>query len=1344
MAGKHSRSRSRTFFRRAAAYGQAHLRAPTVGGLFTFFCLVALTVFVFSQLQPSDLFKQTLTDGGDMGAHVYLPWFMRHFLLPHGRITGWSSGWYDGFPIFTFYFPLPSLLIALASFVIPYTVAFKLITVSGLLIMPVSAWAMGKLAGWEAPVPVALAASTLPLLFERSFTIDGANIASTMAGEYSFAISLSLALVLLGLVVRGLDTGRHRALAAVLFAFVAMCHVLPAMFVGGAALLVLLLRFNWRRLWWGLSAGLAGVAITAVWLLPFKWRIGYSTDMGWSPVTDYMKCLFPYDTTSQCTTTSHAELVPFQWFVGVAAVGAAISILRWVLAVVRRGWGAKDPHLLGVVFTAGAAASALVFRFAPTTAVYNARALPFWFLCIYLLCGVALGEVAAGAGWLWRHSRVGIAAARWWMGEEVGEEGAEPGVADPGYPARRWPAGALVGSLVATVAALWWVALPLPAFSFLPGSVPVAERSFVPAWVSWNYSGYQSRAAWPEYHALMETMGSVGRRYGCGPAMWEYDPNENNFGTTMSLMLLPYWTDGCIGSMEGLLFESSSTTPYHFINQSELSDTPSEAMSRIPYAGMNVPLGITHLRQLGVRYFMAFSYDVVSQAMRIPGVKLVATSGPWTGAESFTGSTVTWDVFELEGSSPVTPMAFQPAVMSGPGAGATGQAWLDASMAWYTNPSDFDVPLVASGPSGWQKVEVRTDEPSSASSGAVAGEQTTISEARRIPLPVVRVTDVRATNDTVRFHVSRVGVPVEVHVSYFPNWQVVGGIGPFRATPNEMVVVPTSKTVTLHYGYTPVDLLGWLLTLAGLAAALVMWRRPPLAVETRPGRRGGAGLAPWPGSTGRLATAMETSSPRGTKLDRIFKAYDVRGVVGEDLDYETSRAIGSAFAIFLRLGGHLGSANRILVARDMRESGVELAGGFIAGARSQGVDVVDLGLASTDMGYFAAGRLDAPCAIFTASHNPARYNGIKLCLAGAKPIGQDSGLADIKQIASGILGTGNGQRDGAVEDARQASGPVRIGKPAQGSLTSMSLLDAFAAHVRSFVDVSKLAGLSVVADTANGMGGLVVPAVFSGLDVKLEILYPELDGNFPNHPADPIQVENLADLREKVVSTGADVGLAFDGDADRVFLVDERGEPLSGSLTTAMVAKSMLAKHPGSTILYNLICSKVVPEVIAECGGIGVRTRVGHSFIKATMAETGAVFGGEHSGHYYFRENYRADSGLIAALIVLEMIASEGKPLSEMRVPFERYAASGEINSHVPDPAGVIDRVQAYFESEHPEASFDRLDGLTVDMGDWWFNLRPSNTEPLLRLNLEAADRASCDTHVAEVLALLDTVGSPR
>ncbi|MDQ6928110.1 MAG: phosphomannomutase/phosphoglucomutase [Actinomycetota bacterium] len=449
------------------------------------------------------------------------------------------------------------------------------------------------------------------------------------------------------------------------------------------------------------------------------------------------------------------------------------------------------------------------------------------------------------------------------------------------------------------------------------------------------------------------------------------------------------------------------------------------------------------------------------------------------------------------------------------------------------------------------------------------------------------------------------------------------------------------------------------------------------------------------------------------KLDAVFKAYDVRGIVPDELDADLARSIGAAFARFA-------GAPRVLVGRDMRESGTALVAAFAEGVTGAGVDVIDLGMASTDLVYFAAGHLDSPAAMFTASHNPARYNGIKFCLSGARPVGQDTGLGDIKAMVA----AGNAVTEGAA---------------GRGTITSADLLGEYATHVRTFVDPAVLRPLRVVADTANGMGGLVAPAVFAGLPFDVEILFPELDGSFPNHPADPIQPENLKSLQARVLEVDADIGLAFDGDADRVFLVDETASPVSGSTTTALVAKALLARNPGATVIYNLICSKAVPEVIVESGGVPVRTRVGHSFIKAVMAETGAVFGGEHSGHYYFKDNYRADSGLIAALLVLEQISLAHEPLSRLRIPLERYADSGEINIEVADPLESIERVaDAYVEDAVFE---DRTDGLTVEMGDWWFNLRPSNTEPLLRLNLEAPEPAACRDHLAEVVQLIEVTG---
>ncbi|GIU99189.1 MAG: phosphomannomutase/phosphoglucomutase [Actinomycetota bacterium] len=440
-------------------------------------------------------------------------------------------------------------------------------------------------------------------------------------------------------------------------------------------------------------------------------------------------------------------------------------------------------------------------------------------------------------------------------------------------------------------------------------------------------------------------------------------------------------------------------------------------------------------------------------------------------------------------------------------------------------------------------------------------------------------------------------------------------------------------------------------------------------------------------------------------LGRIFKAYDVRGTVPDELNEDVARRIGAAFA-------HFAGAREVVVGRDCRLSSPGLASALAEGITSRGVDVVDLGLAATDLLYFASGSLDVPGVMITASHNPPHYNGLKFCLAGARPVGQDTGLADIRALA----------------EADAYAPAERVGE-----VRPRDLLDAYVDHVLSFVDLAAFRPLTVVVDTANGMGGLVVPRVFERLPVELVHLYPELDGTFPNHPADPIDPRNQEDLKREVLARRADVGFAFDGDADRVFVVDERAQGVSGSEVTALVAIAMLERHPGAKIVHNLICSWAVPEVIREHGGIPVRTRVGHSFIKQVMAETDAVFGGEHSGHYYFRDNYRADSGLIAAVVVLEVLSKAGRPLSEVLAPLRRYHASGEINTEVTDQAATIEAVAAAFA----DGRQDRLDGLTVEFDDWWFNVRPSNTEPLLRLNVEARTRELLEEKTAAVLAVI-------
>ncbi len=440
----------------------------------------------------------------------------------------------------------------------------------------------------------------------------------------------------------------------------------------------------------------------------------------------------------------------------------------------------------------------------------------------------------------------------------------------------------------------------------------------------------------------------------------------------------------------------------------------------------------------------------------------------------------------------------------------------------------------------------------------------------------------------------------------------------------------------------------------------------------------------------------------------IFKAYDVRGIYGENLDAAVAYRIGRAAAQYLRVPD-------IAVGRDMRNSSPQLAAALLRGITDQGVNAIDLGMTTTDGLYFAVGKFNYSAGVMiTASHNPGKYNGMKFCRAQAFPISLESGLAEIRDLA--LSGT--------------------YPEPStKGHLMNHDISDAFVKHALSFIDVNNVRPLKVVIDAGNGMAGMIMPKVFQHLPCTLVPLYFELDGNFPHHPASPIEPENMVDVKKKVREVGADLGAAFDGDADRMFPVDEHGNLVDGSMVIASVSNSLLHKFPGSTILYNLIVSKSVPELINKLGGKAVRTRVGHSYIKAEMRQLNGIFGGEHSGHFYFRDNWFADSGLIAFLIMLELVSVENKPLSELLVPLDRGVRSGEINSTVRDVQGKLHALEEHFSKA--AQSVDHLDGITIDFGDWWFNVRPSNTEPLLRLNVEANSRALMEQHRDEVLAFI-------
>ncbi|MBA2750921.1 MAG: hypothetical protein H0U41_01610, partial [Actinobacteria bacterium] len=625
------------------------MRRPSARTVATLLAVGGAVLFLVSQLEPRLLLSSTTPSGGDMGAHVWGPAYLRDHLLPHGRVTGWTPDWYAGFPYLTFYFPLPSLLIVLGDVFLPYGVAFKLVSVSGLVTLPVAAWAFGRLAGLREPGPACLAVATVPFLFERSFTIYGGNIASTLAGEFSFSISLSLALVFLGVLARGLRSGhrfegRHKALAASLLSLALLSHILPALFAVVGAVLFTALRPSVRRFGHSLTVGAVAALLTAFWVLPALMRVPYANDMGWEKTTSYLSNLFPSN---------------LYWLVALAGAGAVASVVFRLR--------------VGVFLAIMAVLMALAFRWAPDGRLWNARFLPFWFLSLYLLAGVGVAETGRCLGR--------------WLGVDV----------------RRSERTAVhLTPAVALVVTLFFVATPLrvlPAWA----QVETGDRSFIPDWVRWNYSGYEAKASYGEYQDVVATMERVGADVGCGRAFWEYEPELDRLGTPMALMLLPYWTKGCIGSMEGLYFESSATTPYHFLLQAELSKNPSRPQRDLPYRSLDVNQGVEHLKALGVRYYMALTPEAQDQARRHRDLRLVGSSGPWDVRYDDGAKQRTWEVYEVAGSEVVAPLDNEPVVMKGLDAG--GRTWQDAAVAWFQDPTRSDVPLAADGPKEWARVE---------------------------------------------------------------------------------------------------------------------------------------------------------------------------------------------------------------------------------------------------------------------------------------------------------------------------------------------------------------------------------------------------------------------------------------------------------------------------------------------------------------------------------------------------------------------------------------------------------------------------------------------------------------
>ncbi|MDQ6797789.1 MAG: hypothetical protein M3011_07185 [Actinomycetota bacterium] len=742
--------------------------------------VAAAVIFTFFQLQPRLLLTNSTPAGGDTGAHVWGPDFLRHHVLPHFRLTGWAPSWYAGFPAYVFYFPLPALLIAFLSFVLPYGIAFKVVSVAGILSLPVAAWAFGRLSGMRFPGPALLAVVSVPFLFYSgfsssggswSYTIYGGNIASTLAGEFSFSISLSFALVFLGLFARSLDTGRYRVWAAVFLTLTGLSHLLPTLFAVGGALVLLALRPSVARAKSAAVVLTIGALLAAFWSFPFFMRLPYTNNMGWEKLTTYRQNLVPGN---------------IKWLVLLALCGAIASVM------LRRR--------TGMAITALAVMSGLVFRFGPEARLWNARALPFWYLCVFLLAGVAVAEAV--------HLLGRIVAV------------------DPERPPRQV---VLAAPVVAALAAWLFVAGPLGVLPSWAPKPPSPESTFISSWAKWNYSGYEGKTAYPEYKGIIDTMAQVGRTIGCGRAHWEYDSSLDRFGTPMALMLLPYWTNGCIGSMEGLYFESAATVPYHFLSAAELAKAPSNPMRDLPYRSLDVDRGVRDLQLMGSRYYLAFSPDALAQANANPSLHEIAATGAW-------------HVFEVAGSELVTPLAFKPNVVTGMKLGS--KEWLGLSVDWFNDPARRDVPLAATGPKDWPRVQASSQKVTTEGGKApVVGTDISVAEPKLEPVAPTEVRNIREGDASLSFDVDRTGSPVLVKASYFPNWKASGAKGPWRVTPNLMVVIPTSKHVSLHYGYTPVDVGGWLLTFTGIGLAVVV-RRHPVAIDEVPGEPDADGPAP--------------------------------------------------------------------------------------------------------------------------------------------------------------------------------------------------------------------------------------------------------------------------------------------------------------------------------------------------------------------------------------------------------------------------------------------------------------------------------------------------------------------
>ena len=731
--------------------------AEITSKILTALALVGMTVFVVWQLRPDLIFGPNMDVGGDNGGHVAAPYYLIHHLLNHGQITGWDPWWFDGFPLYVFYFPLPALFVAAFNLVFPYAVAFKIVTVLGTVTLPICAWAFGCLAGFRRPVPVLMAGAMLPYLFETTYTIDGGNITSTMAGEFSFSLAISFGMLFLGVFAYALRTGRLRWLAAALFAVTMLCHVVPALAFAAVAVLFALGTGRLSALKVLLPVGIVGALLAAFWLLPFAVDLGYSSSMNYLRVPGLAANLAPHGA---------------MWFIVPAALGT-------IIGVVQLAAGSHEPFAAALAIAA--AGSGLAFGYLPSGIVYNGRWLPFWFLFLALMAAYGIAEVFRGIGYL-----------------------------------LVTPWGSYVGTFVGTIACLAGAASAGGLVGAFPFISPVGNQTQVQGWINWNYTGFQGKPGWPQYQGMINMLDSAGKKYGCGRLQYEYiSETTDPFGSTEAMMALPMQTNGCMETTDGIYFESSTTTPYHFLDVSEVSqdNEAPDPVSGLDYPGYNLPDGIRHLQLMGVRYFLAMSPPVEASAAVDPSlVKIAETPGFAGNINSLPDPHPVWQLFLIKNSPLVAPLAYYPVVEP-----QKSSSWQNENVRWYED-NPWPVPVARSGPPSWPH--------------APAGRLEQLSQG--VPTPGTIVSDVKVGDSSISFNVTKLGSPVLVKIPYFPNWRATGASGPYETSPNLMSVVPFSHHVTLSYGSTMADWVGKGASAAGLAGVVALGLLKPVNV-------GGAG-----------------------------------------------------------------------------------------------------------------------------------------------------------------------------------------------------------------------------------------------------------------------------------------------------------------------------------------------------------------------------------------------------------------------------------------------------------------------------------------------------------------------